>query len=342
MDIARDDDGTVAREVGTVVAAARPERRRRRHSSRTLRVWVLVGLGIAVVGAGIVAWTSGLVDPSVEPRALLLRQKIDTTSRPAVAPPPALPAAAPARVVAPMAPAPPGSAGTPAPAAPPASTPSTPSGRAAAPPASRPLSPGVTSGAATPATEASTSAPSASVGSSKAASSQQGQAPAPVAAAGPGTAPVSARFAVELGPFFTAAEAERVERRLVDAGYPTVRFRQQMGTTVYAVLVERVPPARDAQALVGTLREQGFPEPAVLGTTEPPSVRVGDPVPLRAAVQLAERLRGAGHQVRVAARAGEAITFMIRHGNFTSLAEAEAKSQELARLGLATQPVQVK
>jgi len=81
---------------------------------------------------------------------------------------------------------------------------------------------------------------------------------------------------------------------------------------------------------------------AVLGETEPLTIRVGTPLPLRGAVQVAERLRAAGHQVRVSAQPGEAVTFVIRHGNFTSTEEAEAKSQELGRLGLASQVVRVK
>jgi cell division septation protein DedD len=160
----------------------------------------------------------------------------------------------------------------------------------------------------------------------------------------PGTVPPgsSPRFAVEFGPFFSATEAERVERRLSDAGYQTVRFRQHLDAAVYAVLIERVPSAHDAQALVVTLREQGFAGAAVEGTTAPLTVRVGEPIPLRAAVQLAERLRGSGHQVRVAAAAGEALTFIVRHGNFVAREHADARSQELIRLGLPNQAVQVK
>jgi capsular exopolysaccharide synthesis family protein len=184
-------------------------------------------------------------------------------------------------------------------------------------------------------------------------SSQAAATPAPVAAAvtpparnadPPGVVtPASApRFAVEFGPFFSAPEAERVERRLGDAGYQTVRFRQQLGAAVYAVLIERVPSAHEAQALVVTLREQGFGEAVVQGAPGPLTVRVGEPIPLRAAVQLAERLRGSGHQVRVAAAAGEAMTFIIRHGNFAARADADARSEELLRLGLPNQAVQVK
>jgi hypothetical protein len=156
------------------------------------------------------------------------------------------------------------------------------------------------------------------------------------------TLPAGARFAVEFGPFMTAPEAERVERQLSEAGYPTVRFRQQTGASLYAVLIEKLPSAREAQALVAALRQQGFAEAFVVGEREPLSVQVGLPLPLRGAVQAAERLRASGHQVRVAAQPGEAVMFALRHGNFATLGEAEAKGQELMRLGLGNQVVRVK
>ncbi len=158
-------------------------------------------------------------------------------------------------------------------------------------------------------------------------------APAAVPRAKPTTGPVE-RFAVEFGPFATAGEAERVERQLNEAGHQTVRFRQQTGATLYAVVVERVPSTRQAQAIVATLHEQGFPETMVLGEGPTLTVRVGDPLVLRGAVQLAERLRDRGHLVRVAVQPGEAESFVIRHGNFASQQEADERAEELGRLGL--------
>src|SRR6185436_11419378 len=119
-------------------------------------------------------------------------------------------------------------------------------------------------------------------------------------------------------------------------------FRQQTGAALYAVLIERVPGPREAQALVATLREGGFPEAAGVGSGDDLSVRVGEPMLLRSAVQLAESLRAKGHQVRVAARPGDAQTFVIRHGNFASREEAEAKAGELGQLGLANHVVRAK
>jgi acetyl esterase/lipase len=166
--------------------------------------------------------------------------------------------------------------------------------------------------------------------------------PSAVAALEAPPPPARARFTVELGPFLLPGEAERVERQLNQAGYQTARFRRQTGAAVFAVIVEKIPTARDAQALVASLRDEGLGGVVVLGEGEPLRVRVGTPLPLRAAVQVAERLRAAGHHVRVAAQPGEAATFVIRHGNFTSAEEAQAKSRDLVGLGLANQVVRVK
>jgi cell division septation protein DedD len=150
------------------------------------------------------------------------------------------------------------------------------------------------------------------------------------------------RFAVEFGPFLTDAEAEKTERRLNDGGYQTARFRQQTGAGLYLVLIERVPGPREAETLVARLREQGFPDAAIVSGRDTLGVRVGGPMLLRAAVQLAETLRGKGHQVHVAAQPGEAQTVVIRHGNFASREEADAKGADLARLGLPNHVVRAK
>jgi cell division septation protein DedD len=165
-------------------------------------------------------------------------------------------------------------------------------------------------------------------------------APSPVPV--PVETPPPARFAVEFGPFPTAGDAERMERQLNQAGHQTMRFRQQTGAAQYAVLIERVPSSAEAQALIATLREQGFPEALVVGDGQPRSVRVGEPMVLRGAVQLAERLRAKGYQVRIAVQPGEAVTFVIRHGNFVSRDEAEDKGEELTGLGLPNHVVRVR
>jgi Mrp family chromosome partitioning ATPase/uncharacterized protein involved in exopolysaccharide biosynthesis len=153
--------------------------------------------------------------------------------------------------------------------------------------------------------------------------------------------PSAPRFAIEFGPFVAVEDAERTERLLIQAGYATARFRQQSGAGLYAVLIERLPAGRDAESAAAALRQQGFPGAALSGE-DPPAIRLGEPLPLRGAVELAERARALGHAVRVAAQPGEAVTYVIRHGTFASRREADAKSDELGRLGLSPQVIQVR
>jgi uncharacterized protein involved in exopolysaccharide biosynthesis/Mrp family chromosome partitioning ATPase len=150
------------------------------------------------------------------------------------------------------------------------------------------------------------------------------------------------RFALEFGPFVSASDAERVERRLTEAGYATVRTRQPSGAAVYAVLIERIATAQEAKIIAAALREHGVHEAAIV-STDPVVLRVGALLPLRGAIELAERVRRAGHQVRVAAQAGEASALIVRHGAFASRAAAEARRREIGQLDLpAHQIVQVR
>jgi len=278
--------------------------------SKRLLMGVVVVALLAALG-GLAGWRLGWLGGSQKPKELL-RQRLEAPpSKPTTVVPtprPVTPPPAPAVSPAPQSSAPP----SPVPQSP---VPAMSLGPIAAPPAP------VERPAAAPAT------PPAS----------------PKPAAQPSGAPAAgARYAIEFGPFMTAPEAERVERQLSEAGYPTVRFRQQTGAALYAVLIEKIPSARDAQALVAALRQQGFADAFVVGEREPLSVQVGLPLPLRGAVQTAERLRASGHPVRVAAQPGEAVMFALRHGNFATSGEAEAKGQELMRLGLGNQVVRVK
>src|SRR5262249_27182280 len=114
------------------------------------------------------------------------------------------------------------------------------------------------------------------------------------------------------------------------------------GAALYVVLVEKIPISREAQALVASLRQQGFAEAFVVGEREPLNVQVGLPLPLRGAVQTAERLRASGYQVRVAAQPGEAVLFAVRHGSFAPSGGARGQGQELEALGRGNQVVRVK
>ena len=73
------------------------------------------------------------------------------------------------------------------------------------------------------------------------------------------------------------------------------------------------------------------------------TVRVGAPTPLRTAVQLAEKLRGAGYDARVATEPTRAGQVSLRHGNFASRAEAEeAEPRGRARWACPNEVIQIR
>jgi cell division protein FtsN len=152
-------------------------------------------------------------------------------------------------------------------------------------------------------------------------------------------APASRLYALDVGPFVSAAEAEAVERRLGAAGYPAARIRRDADGALYEVRIEKVASPRDAEALIASLREQNVGEAAAVGAGETLAVRVGGPVALRDAVRVGERLHALGHRARIATHAG---TFVVRHGSYLSREEADETGDALRRLGIAARIVEVR
>jgi cell division protein FtsN len=167
--------------------------------------------------------------------------------------------------------------------------------------------------------------------------------PAPVTTAPPSPpAPPPARYALALGTFPLAEDAERVEAQLNQAGFSTVRFRQQTSTKLFAVLVSSLKTPEEGQATIERLQRDGHPPSVLLVERTGVTVRVGPPVPLRSAVQLAEKLRATGFDARVTSESAHAGQVSLRHGNFASRDEAEAASREVTRLGVANEVIQVR
>lgn len=199
--------------------------------------------------------------------------------------------------------------------------------------------------------------PAASPGPAPVASTPVTPAPAPVvrtppperadeprdAAAPPAPAtPPPVRYALALGTFPLSEDAERVEAKLNQAGFSTVRFRQQTLAKLFAVQVSSLKDPEEGQATVERLQKEGHPPSVLLVGRTGVTVRVGPPAPLRTAVQLAEKLRAAGYDARVATEPTRAGQVSLRHGNFASRAEAEAASREVARLGVPNEVIQVR
>jgi cell division septation protein DedD len=163
----------------------------------------------------------------------------------------------------------------------------------------------------------------------------------PREAAAPATPP-PVRYALALGTFSLSEDAERVEAKLNQAGFSTVRFRLQTPAKLFAVQVSSLKDPEEGQATVERLQKEGHPPSVLLVGRTGVTVRVGPPSPLRTAVQLAEKLRAAGYDARVATEPTHAGQVSLRHGNFASRAEAEVASREVARLGVPNEVIQVR
>ncbi len=156
------------------------------------------------------------------------------------------------------------------------------------------------------------------------------------------TTPPPVRYALALGTFPLSEDAERVEAKLNQAGFSTVRFRLQTPAKLFAVQVSSLKDPEEGQATVERLQKEGHPPSVLLVGRTGVTVRVGPPTPLRTAVQLAEKLRATGYDARVATEPTRAGQVSLRHGNFASRAEAEAASREVARLGVPNEVIQVR
>jgi hypothetical protein len=154
--------------------------------------------------------------------------------------------------------------------------------------------------------------------------------------------PPPVRYALALGTFPLPEDAERVESKLNQAGFSTVRFRQETPAKLFAVQVSSLKDPDEGQATVERLQKEGYPPSVLLIGRSGVTIRVGPSTPLRTAVQLAEKLRAAGYDARVATEPTRAGQVSLRHGNFASRAEAEEVSREVARLGVPNEVIQVR
>jgi len=207
-----------------------------------------------------------------------------------------------------------------------------------------PPAPPIASASPPPATPPASAAPSATAPPAAPAPARdeprEAAAPAPGAPGPPAPAPV--RYALALGTFAVPEDAERVEAKLNQAGFSTVRFRQQVPAKLFAVLIASLRDPEEGQTTIERLQKDGYAQGVLMVGRTGVTVRVGVPTPLRTAVQLAEKLRGAGYDARVATEPTRAGQVSLRHGNFASRAEADDASREVARLGVPNEVIQIR
>ncbi|MGH7264399.1 MAG: SPOR domain-containing protein, partial [Candidatus Rokuibacteriota bacterium] len=145
------------------------------------------------------------------------------------------------------------------------------------------------------------------------------------------------RYVLETGPFFSAEVADRLEDQLHQLGYATARFRKQESRRVYRVLVTGFASRREARRVAGELGRG-----SVVTGDDGLEVLVERHGTLREAVAAARTLRSRGRAARVDEGFGPAVIYHIRYGQFGTEAQAEARSEELAALGVASQVVRVR
>jgi sporulation related protein len=297
---------------------------------RYRHVWpgILLLAALALLLVGLLRWGDHFLSPGPSGgihRLLQLwaasRPPDESAATPQASPPP------------PAIDSPAGSSGTPAaPAAGPEPPPATPPVASAPPPASPSVAP------AAPVPETPPAAPTPARERSE---ERREAAPAAPAAPSP-PAPPPVRYALALGTFAVSEDAERVEAKLNQAGFSTVRFRQQVPAKLFAVLVASLKDPEEGQATIERLTKDGYTQSVLLVGRTGVTVRVGAPTPLRTAVQVAEKLRAAGYDARVATEPTRAGQVSLRHGNFASRAEAEEASREVARLGVPNEVIQIR
>ena len=294
---------------------------------RYRHVWpgILLLVALALLLVGLLRWGDHFLSPGPSGgihRLLQLWAASRPPDEPAAAPPVA---SAPTTATdAPVSP--------PGPVAPPVTSPEPP-----------PLAPPVASTPPVAATPPASPAPSPTAPAAPAPAREEPRdviAAAPTPAAPPTPAPV--RYALALGTFAVPEDAERVEAKLNQAGFSTVRFRQQVPAKLFAVLVASLKDPEEGQATIDRLQKDGYAQSVLLVGRSGVTVRVGAPTPLRTAVQLAEKLRGAGYDARVSTEPTRAGQVSLRHGNFASRAEAEEASREVARLGVPNEVIQIR
>ena len=84
-----------------------------------------------------------------------------------------------------------------------------------------------------------------------------------------------------------------MEAKLNQAGFSTVRFRQQVPAKLFSVVIASLKDPEEAQAVVERLQKDGYGSGVLLVGRNGVTVRVGAATPLRTAVQVAEKLRAA-------------------------------------------------
>ncbi|MBI4610627.1 MAG: SPOR domain-containing protein [Candidatus Rokubacteria bacterium] len=140
------------------------------------------------------------------------------------------------------------------------------------------------------------------------------------------------RYGIEFPPFATLGEADAYQRRLKDAGLPTLRVTSHLDDGLYTLIIGPFPNLADA----GEARAQLGARPG--GSASP---REGDagfvfsegPDVLREVVQRALAARGKGYGARIVRAEGRAPLYVIRTAARLDVAQSDKLSGHYRELG---------
>jgi cell division protein FtsN len=160
---------------------------------------------------------------------------------------------------------------------------------------------------------------------------------APPPAAPPARPPARTRYALESGPFQSAAAADRFEDRVSELGHATVRFRSQDTARLYVVAATGFASPGDAEQAARQLGRGTVAE--IDGEVELVLERLPS---LGDAIAATRVLRAQGLDVRVREAVTPVARYVVRYGQFASRADAEALGRELAGQGITSRVVKVR
>ena len=137
------------------------------------------------------------------------------------------------------------------------------------------------------------------------------------------------RYGLEFPPFVTMTEAEVYEKRLKEAGLPTLRTVTDVDGSLYTILVGPFPTAAKANEAVSELRAKpGTP------TESRGEYFVSDgPHVLREVVQRATEIKAKGYAVKIVRAEGKAPLYIIRTAATLDTAQAQKLSSHYRSLG---------
>ena len=151
-------------------------------------------------------------------------------------------------------------------------------------------------------------------------------------------APVTPRrYGLEFPPLVTVAEADEYERRLKEAGLPTLRATTSIDDGLYMLIIGPFPSVLKASEAMTELRPKTVPSSP--REAEGGFVFSDGPYVLREVVQRAQEIRGKGYGVRIVQGEGKAPLYVIRTAARLDSAQANKLSGHYQKLGFPNQVV---